>query len=552
LFNYDFIRSASYQLKTGYFSFLLKITFPILCFAFSACRSSSDPALDSLDLLLGQRGERESNKRNRILELETRLQKTSDISLRLPIIRDLCLEYKSYSFDSAARYSLQYRNEAIQAGSKTELVKAVTLHSYILLSAGILDQALDSLIRIPVHGVSPEIRAEYYFTISKGYFEYLNFRQERSLFASCQSKGKAYLDSAILCTKENSIQNLSFRGLRALKSGDLSEARSIYERLVSRKDLPQRQLAIEAACLASTYEQLNETEKSLRYYIVSAKTDETFVVKEYASLIRIALILFEKGDLERANRYINQALADANFFGSSQRKIQILEILPLIKAQQIRLDNEKQFQLIVFIVTLFFLLCGCFWLVLIHIRQNRQIRKNEERLEFFNLDLGRKNAELEEAQKIKENYVRHFFQSHTRVIVKIEKILKDIELAVKNKNLSEVKFHAAQFKPEQEKKKLLKDFDMAFLDIFPGFVKEMNALLDKDQPFVPEDDKSLNTELRIFALIRMGIHSNEVIARTLGYSVNTVYTYKTKVRNKSSLTSEEFDKAVLDIQSIKD
>lgn len=80
----------------------------------------------------------------------------------------------------------------------------------------------------------------------------------------------------------------------------------------------------------------------------------------------------------------------------------------------------------------------------------------------------------------------------------------------------------------------------------------MNALLDKDEPFVPDDDKSLNTELRIFALIRMGIHSNEVIARTLGYSVNTVYTYKTKVRNKSSLSTEEFDKAVLNIQSVKD
>jgi DNA-binding NarL/FixJ family response regulator len=80
----------------------------------------------------------------------------------------------------------------------------------------------------------------------------------------------------------------------------------------------------------------------------------------------------------------------------------------------------------------------------------------------------------------------------------------------------------------------------------------MNALLDKDQPFVLDDDKSLNTELRIFALIRMGIQNNEVIARTLGYSVNTVYTYKTKVRNKSSLSSEEFDKAVLTIQSVKD
>jgi tetratricopeptide (TPR) repeat protein len=538
--------------KTGYFSFVPGIIRLILLMAFSACTLAHDPELDSLDLELGKRNEREVSKRTRILGLENRLQTTPNSSLRLSIIRELCIEFKSYSFDSAARFSLQYLNEARRAGSKTEQVDAITLHSYILLSAGILDPAMDSLTHVSVDGISPETKADYYFTISKGYFEYLNFPAEKSLFARYQSQGKAFLDSAIFYTKENSVQNLSFRGLKALKSGDLKEARFLYEKLVNRKDLPLRQLAIEAACLASTYEQLQEKEKSLRYYIVSAKADEAFVVKEYASLIRIALILFEKGDLERANRYINRALDDANFFGSSQRKIQILEILPLIKAQQIELDNEKQFQLLVFSITLFLLLCGCSWLVVFSLRQNRQIRKNEERLESFNVDLERKNTELEEAQKIKENYVRHFFQSHTRVIVKIEKILNEIEQAVKNKNLTEVKFHASQFKPELEKKKLLMDFDMAFLSIFPGFVHEMNALLDKDEPFVPDDDKSLNTELRIFALIRMGIHSNEVIARTLGYSVNTVYTYKTKVRNKSSLSTEEFDKAVLNIQSVKD
>lgn len=539
-------------MKTNYFSFVPGAICLILLLAFSACTLAQNHELDSLDLDLGKRKEREENKRNRILELENRLQTTSNSALRLPILRNLCLEFKSYSFDSATRFSVQYLTEARLSGSKETLVDAITLHSYILLSAGIIDPAMDSLSHVSMDGISAETRADYYFTIAKGYFEYVNFPAEKSFFAGYQTRGKAYLDSAILYTKENSVQNLSFRGLRALKSGDLKKARSIYETLINRKDLPPRQLALEAACLASTYEQLNEKEKSLRYYIVSAKADEAFVVKEYTSLIRIAIILFEKGDLERADRYINRALDDANFFGSSQRKIQILEILPLIKARQSKLDNEKHLQLIIFCAILFILLCGCSWLVVVSMRQNRQIRKNEERLESFNLDLGRKNSELEEAQKIKENYVRHFFQSHTRVIVKIEKILKEIEQAVKNKNLTEVKFHAAQFKPEQEKKKLLMDFDMAFLSIFPGFVHEMNALLDKDEPFVPDDDKSLNTELRIFALIRMGIQSNEVIARTLGYSVNTVYTYKTKVRNKSSLTSEEFDNAVLNIQSIKD
>jgi hypothetical protein len=340
-------------------------------------------------------------------------------------------------------------------------------------------------------------------------------------------------------------------GFKALKEEKFETARKIYEALINQPGISIRQMAMEAACLASALEMLGEKEKSIDFFARSAISDEVSVVREYTSLIRLAQLLFEMGDLERSNLYINLALEDANFFGSRQRKIQILEVLPLIKAQQLGLIKQKRDQWIIFTSLLLVLLIGCIWLIIRNIRQTRHIRLNENRLEQLNHDLERKKKDLEEAQIIKEEYIGHFFQSNTRIINKIEKIFKEIEKGAAEKKVADIKFQLSQFKPEIEKKRLLKEFDKAFLSIFPNFVKDINELLDEGQQFSNEDDFSLNTELRIFALIRMGLINNELIARTLGYSVNTVYTYKTKMRNKSNLSSEEFDKAIRNIQSVR-
>jgi DNA-binding NarL/FixJ family response regulator len=114
---------------------------------------------------------------------------------------------------------------------------------------------------------------------------------------------------------------------------------------------------------------------------------------------------------------------------------------------------------------------------------------------------------------------------------------------------SDVKFTLDQFKVVKERQKILRDFDHAFLTVFPDFVTQFNELFELKDQFSLKDAGTLNTELRIFALARLGIHNNEVIANALNYSINTIYTYKTKIRNKSLLENEAFDAAVLSLAS---
>jgi len=523
----------------------------LFLFVLMACSKTEITSLEQLDNEISKRIERAKEKNFRILTATKKLSDTRNSEARLLILKSLCQEYKSYSFDSASKFSIQYLREAKIYGDRSTAVEATILHAYILLSAGIINQAIDSLKKVSLNGCSNELCSKYYFTLSKGYYELANFNSEKSFSQIFHALGNNYIDSAISFTGPKTIERQSFEGLKALKSYKLEEARRIYEGLVHRKDLPTRQLAIESACLANTYEILGDKNQSIKYFTLSAISDEVSSVKEYTSLIRLATYLFENGDFERSNRYINLSLDDANHFGSRQRKIQVLEIFPLIKAHQLSLIKEKRDSLIVFSSLLTLLLFGCVLLIVLTIRQNQKIKKNEERLEQYNLDLERKKSELEESQIIKEQYVGYFFQTNTRLINKVEKVVSEVETALKNKDLSEIKFKLSQLKPSQEKSKLLRDFDHAFLNIFPDFVKEINQLLQSDFQFTQEDQNMLNTELRIFALMRMGIQNNEIIAKSLGYSVNTIYTYKTKIRNKSLLPSEDFDNAIRKIRSVK-
>lgn len=103
---------------------------------------------------------------------------------------------------------------------------------------------------------------------------------------------------------------------------------------------------------------------------------------------------------------------------------------------------------------------------------------------------------------------------------------------------------------KKEKEELLKHFDKAFLNLFPNFVSTYSALFREEDKVKLKEDELLNTDLRIFALIRMGINDNEKIAHILQYSVNTINAYKTRIKNKSLVPNEEFEKRIMEIKTV--
>jgi DNA-binding CsgD family transcriptional regulator len=155
-----------------------------------------------------------------------------------------------------------------------------------------------------------------------------------------------------------------------------------------------------------------------------------------------------------------------------------------------------------------------------------------------------------EANKIKEEYLGYYFSIDTEFMTRMEKLLYTIERKLVDRKWDEIKLMLKTVDFKKEKDDLLTNFDKTFIKLFPDFVDQFNTLFSPEDRFVLKKDQLLNTELRIFALIRMGITDNEKIAEILNYSINTIYSYKTKMRNKAIIPKDDFDKKITEITTL--
>ncbi len=160
------------------------------------------------------------------------------------------------------------------------------------------------------------------------------------------------------------------------------------------------------------------------------------------------------------------------------------------------------------------------------------------------------NKQLSEANKIKEEYIGYFFNADSESFAKIENFKKSLEQKIAYRKWEDVIALVNNTNLKKEKEELLQNFDKVFLKLFPDFIQRFNDLFREEDKMELKDNEFLNTDLRIFALIRMGIHENEKIARILEYSVNTINTYKTRIKNKSIVPNEAFEQHIMEIRTI--
>lgn len=486
----------------------------------------------------------------RFRAVRVKMAQKVDLNEAFELQDELCGLYQSFSYDSASTEVQRLLRLAEASGDGQKNARAKIKQAFVLLSAGLFREALDSLERLRVEGMPPRIKSSYFHTKARGYLDLADYCLEPYYQPLYQSKGLAFLDSAIFYARPDTVYFLSLCGLKAIKRRDFVGGADIYRVLLARKDLSTRQLAIEATSASDVFRELGQHDEAFGYLVLGAIADERSCVKETTALMRVAGELFRHADYERANHYINLALEDANFFGARLRKMQIVEVLPLINNRQLALYKENRNNLIAFSVVLGLMLLVCIWLIVLSLRQNRILKNNERTITESNLQLKAFALALGEADHIKEKYIGYFFQSNAKLIDKVEGVIKNTRKSLAEGNVSDAKFYLDQFKASNEQKKLLRDFDRAFLSVFPNFVEQFNELFEEKDHIRLDGDQLLNTELRIFALLRLGITNNEVIAKALDYSVNTIYAYKTKIRNRSFLSSEAFDEAVMQISAV--
>jgi hypothetical protein len=188
-----------------------------------------------------------------------------------------------------------------------------------------------------------------------------------------------------------------------------------------------------------------------------------------------------------------------------------------------------------------------FFLVMI-IKQLKKLKIKEAIIEGKNLQLNHINGKLIEDAKIKEEYIGQFFKAISGYIVKLENLKISIDAKLSMKKYDAIHTFVNNIDIKKERENLYYSFDHIFLKIFPNFITVFNGLFAEKDQIWPDEDEVLNTDLRIFALIRMGIADNETIAKILEYSVNTIYVYKMRIKAKS-LHPDQFEQRIMDIKA---
>lgn len=513
----------------------------------------------------------DSFKQQQVAQLHQQLATANNLTAKYQVNFQLFNAYQLYQFDSAFYYASNLLNIGNQLNNSNYLSQAQIQLGFILLSAGMFKEALEALAKVEPRVLNDSFRANYYALYGRYYYDLNDYNFNGIYTTTYLQKAAAYIDSALQYFSKNSFEYAYYVGLKNLKSGNLSKAQTSFQFILNKiPSINQHQYALTTSTLSAFYKEANQADTALYYLLKAAIADIESGTKETTATLLAANLFFEKGDIKKALICIQKANEDAQFYGSRQRKIQIGGILPLIEGEVLKATEKQKKQLLIYTITLSACLLIVIVLVFLVLKQLKKIRQSNMALaeahkteqafnqllkeanllkEKMNVQLQQSNKQLQEANKIKEEYIGFFFHMDYQLLEKMAKLKATVEKKLVERKYDEARLVLQHFDVKHEKESLLNSFDKTFIKIFPAFITEFNELFSNENKIQLKEKDCLNTELRIFALIRLGITDNDKIAQILNYSVNTIYTYKTKIRNKSTVSNEEFDRLISNIGS---
>lgn len=520
-------------------------------------QSGSEALLAALTRVIDSTAYFDAQKRQSIENIKLAYAARQDTSLfnQYHYYSNLYNEYRIFNFDTAFSYAKKLEGLAQQLTDPVKIAESKTKLAFILLSAGMYKETEEVLQNIPIQNQPDSLKAVYFLTHGRFYYDLADYTGDDFFYPGYFQQAGIYLDSALNIYPANSFEHGYYTGLKQIKTGHLDGAFRNLHTLLNRSDLTQHQIALAASTLSFVYFTRGETDSAISYQAMAAMADTRSSTKETFAVLNLAQVLFQKGNFDLASRFIKKAVEDAEFYGARQRKIQLGTILPIIQASEIAsVKKQRQVWITYGITASVLLVLFAFMLVTIR-RQNQKLRiaqqqisSAHEKLQLANTSLLEVNARLEESNRIKEEYVGYFFTLDAEVFRKMERLKKAIEEKIHYGKFNEIKFLLNSVDVADGREELVKSFDRAFLKLYPNFVNQFNALFEEENKVKLEEGELLNTDLRIYALLRLGIKENEKIAEILQYSVKSIYAYKTRLRNKAKVPKDDFDRLVMEIK----
>ena len=539
------INTQSYLIHMKRFILPLLIIILILTSLPTKANNEFESLLKTLDKSLQHKSVYTKQKQRQIDSLKIVLRQSDNIQEKIGIAQSLCFEYSSFQKDSALVYAIHMNNLAQKSNDKELLIEAKLDYSRILSSMGFFKEALAIVNSTQQEQLSPRLKAEYFlgqvtiYNHQKTFASNENDAQENDLIA------QIYRDSLLQCKEVPSNVRAFMSAPTLLFHKKYDNAIHILDSVYKSYAPYSRDAGIIAYSLASAYQGKNDSENMIKYFAISAISDVLNGARENLSLKILAKLIFESGDIDRAYKYMKNAMEDAILCNARINTIEASDMYLFIDKAFQEKEKNKFITITILLVALCFvciLLCALFIQLK---KQKRKVEQANESLSYHLYEIQQMNSILADNNKIKEEYVGLYMEQHTSYINKIANLKKRALKIAKSEDIKKVtSFLHSSLNTEEDLAEFYNNFDKAILNLFPNFVEDFNALLLPENVIIPGPGKLLTPELRIFALIRLGITDSVKIAHFLQYSLSTIYNYRSKMRIKANGDRNEFEEKV--------
>jgi len=485
---------------------------------------------------------------------------------RMMYADQMYLLYKSFDNDSALAYIKIYIDMADRTGQQWAADRGRSLMAYQYSSAGLYSESLEILKEMDGSRMQPDVLTEYLNARVHVYNELAYYTPLPDVRDEYYSRRDQYRDSLYRIADHKNPIYLQLRESELLDSHRFDEALEFNDNWMSQIRAESRDYAIVCYYRYLIYATMQEPVWSRYWLAQSALSDIRHAVMDQASLISLADLLNQDGDFERSYRYISFTWRSNDSFNTRMRSWQISPILTVIENDYQTQKERGERILLGMMISVSILAMLTLGALLFSIRERRKLAQARSDLQASNSQLTALNAklmnqaqeltdlnerlsvlnsQLSEANWVKEEYIGHFLSLCSNYVDKMDNFRKLVNRKLKNREFEELAgiTRSVEYK-DRELEELYDNFDEVFLHLFPDFVQEFNALLKPEEQIQVKQAGRLTIDLRIFALIRLGIEDSSKIADFLHYSVNTIYSYRARIKNGAAGNRDEFENEV--------
>lgn len=531
----------------------------LLIFAIAFCLQTLSLHADNkalykrLDSVIAHRADYDALKEQKIQNIKLGSAYVTSKEDKLKMYERLVNEYTPYILDSAFVYTQKSIDLAVHTNDTASCKKFQIIKARLLIFRGFYIEAKEILDDMSVPPSDRQLNYLYNCAQCALYFNLKLSGRGTEYDMRYNKLFHKYLDNTLLYSTQKDAQYYYLKGAQlAYSNGDLKEIEASLGKAMSQLKPDSRLYGLSAFLMSKVYGKHHQPELQERYLLLAAISDVMSASKESMSLQEVALSLY-KHDVRKAQRYISVSLSDANVFSSKLRRIELYSNMhTILSAYNHALENTGKWHIIL-TLSIIVLLLVIVWGAMRIKRNNNLLKQNEKNLTAqteqlnatnskqkeandelvkYNDALVKSNDKFEQINAKREYMAKSYISLCYQYIEKLESQRKMVIRKIKaNQQKELLSILSSSKRTAEENHNFFSQFDSIFLSLYPTFVTELNTLLTPEAQVELKENNELTPSLRVAALIRLGITESSMIAGILSYSPQTIYNYRSALKN---------------------